>query len=119
MSRTVIDHANDTRYDHVQTSSEIGVRMNRPARRSNAELRAAVAAGEWLSPGEVAALFGKKRHSAINWMKTEKLAYRKDPNGYRECRPESVLALLAEFDTIHGLPVDGEATTNDEAGPTA
>ena len=100
MSRSVIDHTNNTRYAVEQTCSESGVSMNRPKQRSVAQLRAALAADppEWLKPAEVAALFGRTRWVAIGWMKAKKIRYATDASGYRECNPVDVLRLLAEYD---------------------
>lgn len=99
----MIDHAIYGRYDDPQMSSQGGVRVNRPRRDTSvAALRARLDAGEWLAPGEVGPLFGKKRHTVINWMKAGKMGFRTTPSGYRECNPADVLRELAKFEQISG-----------------
>lgn len=99
----MIDHAIYGRYDDPQMGSQGGVRVNRPKRDTSvATLRARLDAGEWLAPGEVGPLFGKKRHTVINWMTSGKIAYRTLPSGYRECDPASVLRALVKFEQVTG-----------------
>jgi hypothetical protein len=74
--------------------------MIRPRRDDVATLRARLDADEWLLPGEVGELFGKSRFTVRNWLNAGKLGYRRTPGNQRECNPEDVRRLLAEYGKI-------------------
>lgn len=61
------------------------------------ELRARLAAGEWLRTGEVAVLFGTRRSTVDGWLRRGRLRFRTHPvSGYRTCDPDDVQRLLAQ-----------------------
>jgi hypothetical protein len=101
----VIAHGYRSRYDHRnhvdRRKHEVRV-VPRPKRASVEQLRARLDAGEWLLPGEVSALFGKKRWAADNWIVAGKIRFRRSPGGFRECHPDDVGRLLAEYERIQG-----------------
>lgn len=64
-------------------------------------LRERLARGEWLTPGEVAALLDVGRSTVHLWLSSDppKIRYRTKPFGtWRECNPDDVRRLLAERD---------------------
>lgn len=78
--------------------------MNRPKMPDATTLRARLDAGEWLSPAQIAVLFGVKRWAVIGWMKSGKIPHRAGPTGYRTGDPEAVRRLLAEAERVRGTP---------------
>jgi hypothetical protein len=81
-----------------------------------------VRAGEWLTPGEVAALLGASRATVDRMLTAEPpvLAYRFKPGTgrHREVQPESVLAELERRREVHGGaaedPAPGDAGSSGE-----
>lgn len=58
--------------------------------------------GEWLRPGEVALLLEVARSTVHNWLTRGRLRYRQRPvSGYRECHPEDVQQMLAQYRQQH------------------
>lgn len=70
-----------------------------------AEIEKRLTDGDWLKPGEVAALFGRSRWAVNGWLKNGvKIAgeryyigYRETPGGHRECDPEDIRTVLAAY----------------------
>lgn len=62
-----------------------------------AELERRLDSGAWLRPTEVAMLFGRSRQSIDRWIRAGKIAYRRDPSGRRELKPEDVRRELDEY----------------------
>jgi hypothetical protein len=101
----VIAHSYRSGYDHgnrINGRKREVLAVPRPRRASVDELRRRLDAGEWLLPGEVSALFGKNRWAADNWIVAGKIRYRRSPGGFRECHPDDVKRLLAEYERVHG-----------------
>jgi hypothetical protein len=118
VSARLIDHSCHGRYDHrdEQATYSRGDRVNRPKRADVAALRQRLEAGEWLVPGEVGALFGKTRFVIDYWLTTGKIRYRRTPGRVRECNPEDVRKLLAEYETVRSGPGDEPAPGPDGGG---
>lgn len=63
-----------------------------------AELERRLDAGEWLQPGDVAALLDTTRASIDRWIKAGRIGYRRrGPAGYRVLKPEDVRRELDEY----------------------
>jgi hypothetical protein len=65
------------------------------------KLRARLAAGEWLTPGEVAVLTGAGRSTVHTWLASDppKIRWRTKPySRHRECHPQDVQQLVDELD---------------------
>lgn len=67
------------------------------------DIEGRLSAGEWLRPGEVAALVGASRSTVHRWLAEGRLRYRSRPfSGHRTCDPQDVRTLLAESRREHG-----------------
>lgn len=74
-----------------------------------AQIEARLDAGEWLLPGEVAALLGVDRSTVIRaYLLSDPplIRYRRRPGrgGYRECHPADVRTVLVERRRVYGEP---------------
>lgn len=64
-------------------------------------LRERVRRGDWLTPGEVAAVTGVARSTVHVWLKDDppRIRWRNKPfSDWRECNPQDVQAVLDELD---------------------
>jgi excisionase family DNA binding protein len=52
---------------------------------------------EWLTPAEVAAMFGVTTRTLINWVRDERLDAQRTAGRHRRYRESAVRALLAEL----------------------
>lgn len=74
------------------------------------ELREALSAGDWLSPGEVAVVLGINRQTVHRLLSSDPPAirYRLKPGTgqHRECNPLDVQRLLDERSVVHGAETE-------------
>ena len=54
----------------------------------------------WLTPAEVADMFGVKTRTLINWVRAERLEAQRTAGGHRRYRQSDVQALLAELKAV-------------------
>jgi excisionase family DNA binding protein len=54
----------------------------------------------WLTPAEVAEVFGVKTRTLINWVRAERLEAQRTAGGHRRYRESDVRALLAELRAV-------------------
>lgn len=54
----------------------------------------------WLTPAEVADMFGVKTRTLINWVRAEKVEAQRTAGGHRRYRQSDVQALLAELKAV-------------------
>ncbi len=68
-----------------------------------ADLERRLEAGEWLTPGQVAAVLGVGRTNVHEMLTARTIGYRLKPGRgqYRECNPIDVLKLLAARREVH------------------
>lgn len=59
------------------------------------QLRQAVQAGQWLTPGEAAVVLRLSRMTVHRWIAKGWIGYRQTPGGHRKCNPEDLQRLLA------------------------
>jgi hypothetical protein len=70
---------------------------------SKDELELMLAAGEWLSTGQIGVLAGWSRSTAHRTLSTDaSLRYRRSPGGQRKWNPDDIRRLLAATQTVHG-----------------
>jgi hypothetical protein len=70
-----------------------------------AELQRRLDAGEWLRPGEVAALLETTRASIDRWIRAGRLGYRsRGPGGHRVINPDDVRKELDAYRQEHRGP---------------
>lgn len=74
------------------------------------EIQARLDRGEWLTPGQVAELFGTTRSSVDRWIRAGVVGYRQTPSRRRECDPVDVRRELAEYRTRREGPDVDPAT---------
>lgn len=67
-----------------------------------ADLERRLSAGEWLRPGEVAALLDTSRASIDRWIRAGRIGFRRrGPGGHRLLNPEDVRKELHEYRREH------------------
>jgi excisionase family DNA binding protein len=54
----------------------------------------------WLTPAQVADVFGVKTRTLINWVRAERLEAQRTAGGHRRYRESDVQALLAELKAV-------------------
>lgn len=75
-----------------------------------AEIERKLDAGEWLGPGQVAALFNTSRTSVDRWLRSGRITYRRGPTGRRELNPADVRRELDEYRQERRNGTDGPRT---------
>lgn len=96
----VIAYQCDDRYDRDEQTKAVKMAAPDPD-----EVERRLGAGEWLKPGEVAALFNTTRFSVDRWLRNgarmggqrHRIGYRETPGGHRECDPADIQRLLALY----------------------
>lgn len=80
----------------------------------NSEAETSPGAEEWLTPGQVAELFGVDPKTVTRWAKAGKLPTRRTLGGHRRYRASTVYELLEQTDPSR--PPPGKENRNGAAG---
>lgn len=101
------DHARATSADTINTSDTVGtLDTEGTMARTPEDLERALAAGEWLRPGDVAILLGVARATIVRMLNADppEFRYRVKPGTgrHRELNPADVRRALDRKGTVHG-----------------